>query len=769
MSPRRTTGQQSTGSQRTKRVHHSNYSAELAAEQSYVDALFGILDSDVSQARQRLADAQLTIDPANADSDALLRRETEYHRLQEKLDQLNLAQIGLVFGRIDVDAKGENPTSEGLDRRYIGRIGLMDRDDDYRSLLIDWRAPMARPFYLATTAHPEGVRVRRHIRTADRVVKDIDDELLSGTAPADADRADVAGEAALLHAMNSARGEHMESIVETIQREQDAIIRDSTRGVLVVEGGPGTGKTAVALHRVAYLLYTWREQLSRTGVLIIGPNPTFLNYISQVLPELGETGVVLSTIGRLYPGLRPTLHDTADTRRVKGSLQMVDVLKAAVKAYQHVPKHSREVVLEGTRVELTPTMVKTARTKARRSRKPHNEAREIFSDQLQELLAQGLAEIIGHDPLDGGNLLNSADISALHEDISDEAIVDELVDEFWPQLGPRQVLRELLSDREKLHAACRGNGGEEFASALWRSEQGWSDSDAALLDELAQLLGSGDDEQQAAADEQEWREALEEAEGALDILATSESTDNDDVFDSEILSAHHVIDAETLARRQQARDYRTTAERAEGDRTWAFGHVVVDEAQELSAMEWRMVFRRSPNRWMTVVGDPAQTGSPAGCDSWSEALEPFVGKRYRQHQLTINYRTPVEIAELAESIVHKYSPDTAVAQAIRNRKGAVRWLPSGTSAEEVRDQLRADETAASAEDDTADQNQRSYAIISAHNAATYKGLEFDHVIVVEPEQIIAASSRGWQDLYVACTRATQTLSIIGTLDLAGWN
>ena len=228
-----------------------------------------------------------------------------------------------------------------------------------------------------------------------------------------------------------------------------------------------------------------------------------------------------------------------------------------------------------------------------------------------------------------------------------------------------------------------------------------------------------------------------------------------------------MIDAETLARRQQARDYRTTAERAEGDRTWAFGHVVVDEAQELSAMEWRMVFRRSPNRWMTVVGDPAQTGSPAGCDSWSEALEPFVGKRYRQNQLTVNYRTPVEIAELAESIVHKYSPDATVAQAIRNRKGAVRWLPSGTSPEEVRDQLRADETAVSAEDDTADQNQRSYAIISAHNAATYKGLEFDHVIVVEPEQIIAASSRGWQDLYVACTRATQTLSIIGTLDLAG--
>lgn len=763
MSPRFSTGQQSTGSDNSAGLDSAEFSAELAAEQSYVDALFGILDSDVSHARQRLADAQLTIDPSNADSDALLRRETEYHRLQEKLDQLNLAQIGLVFGRIDVDTDGvagDNPTDEGLDRRYIGRIGLMDRDDDYRSLLIDWRAPMARPFYLATTAHPEGVRTRRHIRTADRVVKDIDDEYLSGVAPVDADKADVAGEAALLQAMNQARGEHMHSIVETIQREQDAIIRDATRGVLVVEGGPGTGKTAVALHRVAYLLYTWREQLSRTGVLIIGPNPKFLNYISQVLPELGETGVVLSTIGRLYPGLRPNLHEDATTRRIKGSLQMVDVLKAAVKAYQGAPTKPREIVLDGTPVELTPAMVKAARTRARRSRKPHNEAREFFTEQLRIELANALAAIIGHDPVDGGNLLSNADIAALQEDIADEAVIDELVDEFWPQLGPRQVLRELLQDRTALQAACRSRGGEEFVAALWRggnaaAEQGWADSDAALLDELAQLLGSGDDEQQAAADEREWQEALDEAEGALDILATSESTDNDDVFESEILSAHHVIDAETLARRQQARDYRTTAQRAEGDRTWAFGHVVVDEAQELSPMEWRMVFRRSPNRWMTLVGDPAQTGSPAGSDNWDEALAPFVDKRYRHHQLSINYRTPVEIAELAEAIVRRINPDAAVAQAIRHRDGAVHWLPSGTDPEQLRTDIAAE----------TGREQRSCAIINAANAAKHKGLEYDHVIVVEPEEIIQASPRGWQDLYVACTRATQTLRIIGELEL----
>ena len=205
-------------------------------------------------ANEKLNEVQKDVDPHTPDADALIRRETEYHGLQAKLDRLNLAQLGLVFGRIDIDAPGDNPTEEGLDRRYIGRMGLDAREDDYRTLLLDWRAPMARPFYLATTAQPEGVTVRRHIRTKGRLVTDINDEVLSGTGTA-SESAGVASESALYQALQRARTGHMESIVETIQREQDEIIRDNTRGVLVVEGGPGTGKTAVALHRVC-LLYT---------------------------------------------------------------------------------------------------------------------------------------------------------------------------------------------------------------------------------------------------------------------------------------------------------------------------------------------------------------------------------------------------------------------------------------------------------------------------------------------------------------------------------
>ena len=245
-----------------------SYNNEIAHEQDYVDDLFARLDAEVAAANERLRQVQLEVDPANPDADALIRRETEYHGLNAKLDRLNLAQLGLVFGRIDIDdpeTEPENPVPghPELDRRYIGRMGLDVREEGYRTLLLDWRVPMARPFYLATTAQPEGVHLRRHIRTKGRQVTGIDDEWLSGDE-AGGGREGVGSESALYQAMQAARTGHMKSIVETIQREQDLIIRDSTRGVMVVEGGPGTGKTAVALHRVAYLLYTAREQLSKS-------------------------------------------------------------------------------------------------------------------------------------------------------------------------------------------------------------------------------------------------------------------------------------------------------------------------------------------------------------------------------------------------------------------------------------------------------------------------------------------------------------------------
>lgn len=714
------------------------------SEQQYVDTLFAHLDAEVAKAQARLDAVQRDVDPDNPDADALVRRETEYHSLNAKLDALNVAETGLVFGRIDVaEDHPENPVPgrPDLERRYIGRMGIDDREDDYRTLLLDWRAPLARPFYLATTAHPEGVEKRRNIRMRGRAVTAVDDEVLSGDG-AETSAAGVGSEAALRRAMNEARTGHMRSIVETIQREQDKIIRDPTRGVMVVQGGPGTGKTAVALHRIAFLMYTWREQLTRTGVLVVGPNPTFLEYISRVLPELGETGVVLATVGQLVPGFTPTGADTPEAREVKGSEEMVTVLKRAVQAYETVPAEAVQLRFDGVPVAATPAMVKAARTRARRSHKPHNQARPVFAEHLTQLLAEALAQRIGADPLGGANLLSAADVDQLHDDLAEEPQVQALIDAHFPELDPVEVLDALLTSEEVIAAAAH-DYDDYTRAALYRSPGSpFTDSDTALVDELAVLIGTIDPEEQRRKEEAEWRELVAEAEGALDVLSSSESTDNDDdQFEAEILSAADVIDAETLASRQRETDTRSTAQRAREDQTWAYGHVIVDEAQELSPMEWRMVFRRCPSRWMTLVGDTAQTSSPAGVDDWTAALEPFVGGRFRLHELTVNYRTPKEVSDYAADVLAHIDPDATVPEAIRASGVPVRHVRELTEVERRDDGLTA--------------------VIDAGNVRDMKGLEFDHVVVVEPHKIIEASPQGWQDLYVAVTRATQTLTVVG--------
>ena len=715
-------------------------------EQAYVDTLFAHLDAEVARAQARLEEVLRDVDPDNPDSDALVRRETEYHGLNAKLDALNVAETGLVFGRIDVaedDPENPVPGRADLERRYIGRMGIDDREDNYRTLLLDWRAPLARPFYLATTAHPEGVETRRNIRMRGRTVTAVDDEVLSGDS-AESTSAGVGSEAALRRAMNEARTGHMRSIVETIQREQDEIIRDPTRGVMVVQGGPGTGKTAVALHRIAYLLYTWREQLTRTGVLVVGPNTTFLEYISRVLPELGETGVVLSTVDQLVPGFTPGGSDSTAGREVKGSIEMMTILKRAVQAYETVPDAPVRLTFDGVPVHATPQMVKAARTRARRSRRPHNQARAHFAEHLTQLLAEAMARRIGEDPLGGTNLLSDADVDQLHDDLADDPQVQRLIDVHFPELEPAEVLDALLTSKDAI-AEVAGDYDDYTRAALYRAPGSpFSHADTALVDELAVLIGTVDPEEQRRKEEEEWRELVAEAEGALDVLASSESTDNDDdQFEAEILSAADVIDAETLASRQRETDTRSTAQRARADQTWAYGHVIVDEAQELSPMEWRMVFRRCPSRWMTLVGDTAQTSSPAGVDDWSAALEPFVGERFRLHELTVNYRTPKEIADYAAEILAHIDPQAVVPQAIRASGVPVQFVPD----------LEALEHRAAREGLTA--------VIDAENVGDMKGLEFDHVVVVEPGKIIEASPQGWQDLYVAVTRATQTLTVVG--------
>lgn len=753
---------------------------DISAEQEHLDALLAVVD----ESRERLTDRMRKAQRRRADIDqpqTLLERDHETYEVAGRLDEFSAAEIGLFFGRIDVDDDApENPVTDvpgepALDRRYIGRIGLHTSDDDMRTLLMDWRAPLARPFYLATTLHPEGVHVRRHIRTRGRTVTDVADERLSGGCDDSAGDRDgsVAQEGALLHAVNRARDRHMHDIVDTIVAEQDRIIREDHRGVTVVQGGPGTGKTAVALHRTAYLLYTWREQLSNTGVLIIGPNRRFLDYISQVLPSLGETGVVLATPGSLLPGItaRPLSSESLSTQEVKGSLEMLEILSRAVRDLQMVPEQPVDFLIDGVTVSLTPQIARQARARARRTHRPHNLARSRFRDAVLDLMRDAMADAIGADPLGGENLLTTADREQLREDLAEEPAIADTVDDLWPELTAEEVLSGLFSSREAIDSAASDYDDLTRASLLREdAPDDWTEADAPLLDELAEILGIAGAEEAEAEERRRWKSQVDEAQEALDILSGSAYQDLDDGTDAEILMAYDVIDAEQLAERQRVRSSMSTAERAAADRTWAFGHVIVDEAQELSAMAWRMIFRRSPNRWMTLVGDPAQTGSPAGVEDWATALEPFVKDRWKLHELTVNYRTPADIAEIATRILAEVAPGQDVPACLRDTGSGVRefqmtGLPDAVSSatdsagEGLVGIIAAPQRIAGLEQEFA----ADAVLVSDVNGA--KGLEFDEVVLVEPEEIVSASPQGFNDLYVAVTRATQGLSLVHDLPL----
>ncbi|TSD98199.1 AAA family ATPase [Skermania sp. ID1734] len=687
-------------------------------------------------------------------------RESFTHLYSDDLAKYDAAENGLCFGRIDL-VDGE--------RRYVGRLGILDEANDFETLLLDWRAPMARPFYLATTAAPDGVIRRRHIRSRNRRVTRVTDEYL------DLDAAELAGmstadggvgsESALLTALNAARTGHMIDIVETIQREQDAIIRSEHKSVLVVQGGPGTGKTAVALHRAAYLLYTYRQQLAKSGVLIIGPNSTFLDYISQVLPSLGETGVLLSTIGDLYPGVQATVEESLRGSELKGSLAFIDVLKNAVREYQRLPDAAIPLRFDSYVVTLDRKTVSRARGRARSSRRPHNLARPIFITAVVDALADQLAATLGENVVGGTNLLSRDDIADIRAEMRSDARVMAAIDELWPELTPQQVLIDLFSSPELLAAAAPDLSPAD-RECLFRNDGQFSGSDAPLLDELAELLGVDDTAERERA-RRRWRAQIAEAQGALDILTGSAPQDLEDELDPEILMAYDLIDASQLAQRHTVGSRLTTAERAAGDRSWTYGHVIVDEAQELSAMAWRMVMRRIPNRWLTVVGDVAQTGDPAGSSAWSRSLEPYVAQRWKLTELTVNYRTPGEIMAVAADVLRAIDPASEVPKSVRDT-GIKPWAR----------QVAQEEIAAETRRRLQDERQPGLtAVIASHadvakladlasddvrvtTVRDAKGLEFDSVLIVEPKHILAESPRGMNDLYVALTRATQRLGVV---------
>ena len=756
--------------------------ADLAAEQDYVTALYGRLDELRATATQRLAQ---TLRERGTSHQAWSERDTTAGTYARRVAELDGVESGLCFGRLDF-ANGS--------REYLGRIGIFADSSAHEPLLIDWRAPAARPFYLATAASPLGVDRRRHIRTRGRTVVDLDDEVLDLEQAHGATVSDLTSESPLLAALTANRTGQMRDIVATIQAEQDHIIRADLGGVLVVQGGPGTGKTAVALHRAAYLLYTYRQQLATRGVLIVGPNRTFLRYIAHVLPSLAETGVLLQTLGDLFPGVRATRTEPAAAAEIKGRPTMVDVLARAVRDRQQVPdQQGRELAAEREPLVLHRAVAEDARAAARRSGRPHNAARRVFARHVLDALTVQYAEAIGtdpyaNDPLGGDDapgdpmLLGAADLADIRAELERDPAVEAALDELWPILTPQELLADLFADAGAIASAAPDLTPEERALLLRPRGQGWTAADVPLLDEAVELLGADDSaEARRLAAEAALRE--EYAQGALDIAAGSRTLEFEDI-ESEVLLATDLLDAASLAERQRIADQLTTAQRAAADRTWAFGHIIVDEAQELSPMAWRLLMRRSPSRSMTVVGDIAQTGDLSGASSWASVFTPYVADRWRLAELTVNYRTPAEIMELAGTVLAAIDPqlrppasvrstgeaprvvratgDLPVAVARELREAYVR-LGEGRLGILVADAAFADVSTAVlgvVADAAVGSDPDLTAPVAVLTVAQAKGLEFDDVIVVDPDAIVAASPRGRSDLYVALTRATQRLTLV---------
>ncbi|MFJ1706099.1 HelD family protein [Kitasatospora sp. NPDC088346] len=745
--------------------------AELRAENAYVGRLYGLLGTQRELAVDRLREIHRR--ERGGTFQSRMERDTlEIHHTR-RLSELHAAEYGLCFGRIE-SADGE--------RRYIGRTALAD--EDHEPVLTDWRAPAAEPFYRATPAVPGGVVARRHLRCEGRTVVDFDDDPFGVGGPAGRDGSGLRGEGALLASLTAARTGRMGDIVSTIQSEQDRVIRSELGGVLVVQGGPGTGKTVVALHRAAYLLYTHRDRLAKQGVLVIGPNTAFLRYIDQVLPALGESEAVLSSIGALYPGVTATGPDAPAAAAVKGDARMARVLAAALDGLRQLPEESWTITVgrsSSHREELVigRALCERARAAAHRTGEPHNAARPALVERLSSELALRIAR-------DRGGDLDLDEVADLADSLVEEPGFRALAERLWPVLDPAQLLTALFGSPDLLAGAAPDLSPAEHAALLREAPQagagsGWTTDDVPLLDEAAELLGPppGATAGEAAARRAGAAAEAEELEFAKVVVER---------FGAGLAE----IDAELLVRQYRGRESAgPLAERAAADRTWAYGHIIVDEAQELSPMAWRMLTRRCPGRSMTIVGDLAQTGAAAGLSNWGEALDEYTAGRWRTVELTVNYRTPAEIMRTTEGVLRALGPELTAPRAVRSggsrpwslRIPADGWGPALRAAVEAeiatldggrmavvhapgRRAELVDALAGLAGVSTlTDAPAALDSPVVLLTAAQAKGLEFDVALVVEPAELLAAHARGVNDLYVALTRATKRLGVVHSGEL----
>lgn len=690
----------------------------IAEEQASLDLSHAHLRRLMAHLEGRILD--LARSPGTGTEQDLLEKQALYDNLARQVIAARAAVNRLCFGRIDLDdARGY----------HVGRIGL--RDEDGEPILLDWRAPNAAGFYQATSIDRMGVARRRRIITRDAAVTHVEDEdLTNPTALA----SDAAAEA-----VAAPRDGRMADIVATIAVDQDRIIRSPLDQVTVVDGGPGTGKTVVALHRAAWLLYTHRDRLARDGVLIVGPSTAFLRYIDQVLPSLGETDVVLLTPGQLYPSVSTSRIDTPAAARVKGDLVMIDVIARAVRHRIRVPEHDVRITLEdGSPVTLTADDLADARRSVPRSATFHS-GREPFLRRALDLLARARLADQGHDPDD-------ADMrQATIVDLAMDAGVRRTLNLMWLPITPERLVSRLLSDPDVLARAASGLLSPEQQRAILRpADDPWTVDDVPLLDEAAELLGEVETPRRSASQDSDFTELV--------------------VEDPHARRLHPV----------------GIADRALADRSWVYGHVVVDEAQELSRMAWHALQRRCSRRSMTVVGDLQQTSHPAGARSWHEALG-WASRSLDLHTLRVTYRITRQTAETATELLAAAGGSPPQLEPIREGRPTehVVCAPADLAAL-ILAQVRAHEgrvgvivpdgridelggLLAKADPDFGIGDEGLDAAVAVLTARQTKGLEFDHVFVIDPGALSAQGERG-ADIYVACTRATQGLHLVDLID-----
>jgi len=778
---------------------------ELEAEQAHVDRAYERLDQLRSDTQRLL---RSVLDQGRGGTHQFREeRDVIVRTSLARLDQLDIGEQALCFGRVDRLAEGG-----GVESFHIGRLGISG--DDLEPLVVDWRAPVAEPFYRATGRDPMGLTLRRHLAAHGRRILAVEDERFGtgasqgGPRGAEAGRAapgngsaapgagdedtelELGGPGALLAALEGARTGFMRDIVSTIQREQDEIIRSPLPGVLVVQGGPGTGKTAVALHRAAYLLYTHRFPLERQGVLVIGPNPLFLRYIEHVLPSLGESGVTLSTIGGLVHGVPVRAGDSAVVARLKGEARMAEVVVRALRSRQRPLRRDAELPYGATILRLTAEASEAVVASARRRPGTHNTRRRLVEQLVVRRLADEYARTLrvhgvaprpvesgfgdydaapadpsvvppflsagagagaprpsgnghggnghagaGHPPgprpPEGGDeepVFDQAEFSRQVRRLPEFA---EALDRMWPRLSAEELLHDLFGSPPLLALAGKGllSPAEQALLARPRSETmaeiPWTVADLALIDEARVLLGP-----------------------------------------------------------RRGRSAGGAPDHDEGPRT--YGHIVVDEAQDLSPMQLRCVARRSLSGSVTVVGDIGQATGPWAPSGWDEVTAHLPGQRpARLVSLTVSYRTPAEVVELAGRLLAEAAPGlrpptpvrrTGVAPRFRRAERHLLAEAVAAVANEMKDEV-APGTAAvlapaslvadlavaldAAGVEAADPRQDGLgAPLSLLPADLANGLEFDAVVVVEPAAIAEESPQGLRALYVALTRPTRRLALV---------